>query len=220
MLTQSLTAAVATRLCREAERLELVWEDPDLDPGFVTDQILAVLRFLEKVGCERRSAAAQAEFATALLHEFCRRNGRRDTARARQGRACGTRPLFLSLDALRETGWDALGAHPQSAWLEAEIQEEDANGLPLALARFLEGRGWARERAWMFLWAEYYGLEWKAVAQLMAERFEVQASSAALRKWAERNWAAVRVDAADFWARRQAGEDVTNRDVPGIPNTK
>lgn len=205
MLTQTLTDIVAARLCREAEWLEHVWGDPDLDPGFVTDQALAVLRFLDRVGRDRRSAAEQAEFAAALLREFCRRNGRRDTARARQGREQGSRPSFVSLDALREAGWDAPSSHPQADWLSAEAEAEDARTLPRDLARFLESRGWARERAWMFVWAEYHGLEWKEVARLIEERFEARATSAALRKWAERNWAAVRADAADFWWARQSG---------------
>ena len=220
MPTPTLTAAVAARLCREAERLESVWENPDLDPGFVTDQVLAVLRFLEKVGRERRSAAEQAEFAAALLHDFCRRNGRRDTARARQGRATGSRPAFVSLDALREAGWDAGGGHPQSTWLREEIEAEDAEALPLALARFLEGCGWPRERAWMFVWAEYHRLEWKEVARLMEDRFETRATPSALRKWAERNWPAVRADAARFRAQQLTEKGVTGCRLSGIPDSE
>jgi len=204
--THALTITVADRLRLEAERLEHVWASPDLDPGFVSDQVLAVLRFLEKVGRQGRSRDEQAEFAAALLRGFCRRNGRRDTARAIEGRRTGSRLAFVSLDALQDAGWDAPGTHPQADWLRQDFEAEEAHALPRDLARFLEGRGWARERAWMFIWAEYDGLEWKEVARLLNERFEFLATSAALRKWAERNWVTVRADADDFRARRMIGD--------------
>ena len=214
--THALTIIIADRLRREAERLEHVWNDPDLDPGFVSDQVLAVLRFLEKVGQQGRNRDEQAEFAAALLRGFCRRNGRRDTARAGEGRRAGLRPAFVSLDSLLAEGWDAPGTHPQADWLREEAEAEEARALPRDLTRFLEGRGWARERAWMFVWAEYDGLEWKEVAGLLEARFGVRATPAALRKWAERNWGGVRADAADFRARRLAFDDVTDHLAPGI----
>lgn len=205
----TIYATTVDRLCREADVLERVWDHPDVDAGTVTHQMLAVLAALEQAE-PRRSRAAQAEEAVRLLRFFCRRNSRRDIARAADLRARGVRPPVVSLDALVEAGLDVVGAHPQADWLQAEAEAEDAHALPCALARHLEGCGWPRERAWMFVWAEYEGREWKEVAALLEERFGLRTTPAALRKWAERKWAAVRADAGDFWARRQAAEAVTD----------
>lgn len=205
----TIYATTLDRLCREADALERVWDHPDVDAGSVTHHMLAVLAALEQAGA-RRSRAAQADEAARLLRFYCRRNSRRDIARAADLRARGVRPIVISLDALTETGWDAPGAHPQADWLRAAAEEEDARTLPCDVARFLEGCGWPRERAWMFVWAEYEGREWKAVASLLEERFGLRATPAAVRKWAERHWAAVRADMGEFWRRRQAGADVTD----------
>lgn len=181
--SRTLNAAIVTRLCHEAERLEHVWDIPDLDAGFVTDQMLGVLRFLDKVGRQGRSQPEQVQFASRLLHEFCRQNGRRDTARAGSGRDRGTRPTFLSLNALCETGWDAPAPNPAfQAWEEAQDDLDRRR----AVLKFLQQHGCSRARACALIWRLFDGLEWEEVAELLDERFELSVRPAALRQWASR----------------------------------
>ena len=175
--------AIIARLCHEADRLEPVWDDPDLEAGFVTDQMLGVLRFLDRVGQEGRNPSEQIQFAVRLLHEFCRRNGRRDTARAGEGRERGYRPTFLSLDALCETGWDA--ATNNTAFKAWEDAQDDLD-CRQTVVEFLQQHGCSRERACALVWRLFDGLEWEEVADRLYERFEISVRPAALRQWASR----------------------------------
>lgn len=197
--TFEIAPAVAERLVRTAEALEREWAA--LDAGFVSDRLREAVNVLRTHGRRRkdgsrRTAAEQVEFAEALLRHYCHQTGKRDAVRKRN------RPQFVSLEALSEQGWDAPGAHPQADWLRAEIETEDAATLPCDLARHLEDRGGSRERAWMFVWAAYQGLEWQQVARLLETRFETRSSLPALRKWASNNFPRLRTDAAAFYAAR------------------
>ena len=182
--TNSLAPAIADRLYRIADILADDWRGAGLDESFGSAMIVAVVRFLGKTGPRRldgprRTLTEQADFAEALLRRFWAINARRDAARHSEGRDRGLRPDTLPLDLVGEGAaqvrlYDSLG----DDLLAGETGRD--------VARFLEGLGWPRERAWAFVWRES-GREWDDVAFLLAERFEAgRLTPARLRKWGER----------------------------------
>ena len=183
--TAPLAPATADRLYRVADALARDWQGAGLGDAFASAMIVAVVRFLERTGPRRpdgtrRSPAEQAEFAEALLRRFWAMNARRDAARRADARERGARPDVLPLDAVGE------GA--AVARLHDPLRDDlHAGETGRAVARFLEGMGWPRERAWAFVWRES-GREWDDVAFLLAERFEADLTPAALRKWGERHF--------------------------------
>jgi len=178
-----LPAQAVDRLYRVADLLAHDWQNAALSDVFGSTMIVAVVRFLGKTGSvkpdgTRRSAQEQAEFAEALLRKFWAMNARRDADRDSQARAEGRRPEVLPLELVGE------GAAPVRLY-DPLGDDLLAGETGRAVARFLEGLGWPRERAWAFVWRES-GREWDDVAFLLAERFEQDATPGSLRKWGER----------------------------------
>ncbi len=180
---EALPTQAVDRLYRVADLLARDWQGAGLSDVFGSAMIVAVVRFLGKTGSARRdgtrrSPQEQAEFAEALLRRFWVLNARRDADRDRQARADGRRPDVLPLELAGE------GAAPVGLY---DTLGDDllAGETGRAIARFLEGLGWPRERAWAFVWRES-GREWDDVAFLLAERFEADATPGSLRKWGER----------------------------------
>ena len=177
------SSSVADRLYRVAERLEADWLGAGLADDFASRMIVAVLRFLTKTGeyrpdGTRRTSAEQAEFAEALLRRFWTLNARRDASRRTEARERGTEYGLVS--------WEDAGEGAAVSHLHDPLRDDLLAGeTGRAVARFLEGQGWPRERAWAFVWRES-GREWDDVAFLLAERFEADATPAGLRKWGER----------------------------------
>ncbi len=178
-----LPAQAVDRLYRVADLLARDWHGAGLSDVFGSTMIVAVVRFLQKTGCRkpdgtRRSPQEQAEFAEALLRQFWAMNARRDADRDSKARAGGRRPDLLPLELAGE------GAAPVRLY-DPLADDLLAGETGRAVARFLEGLGWPRERAWAFVWRES-GREWDDVAFLLAERFEADATPGSLRKWGER----------------------------------
>ena len=191
----ALPAEAADRLYRVAELLARDWQNSGLNDLFGSAMIAAVMRFLQKTGRRRpdgvrRSARAQADFAEALLRRFWAVNARRDAARRAEARADGRRPDTVALDLVGESAAQTTLYGPLGDDLLAGETGR-------AVARFLEGLGWPRERAWAFVWRES-GREWDDVAFLLAERFEQDASPACLRKWGERYFEAAKPQVRAF----------------------
>lgn len=178
-----LPAQAVDRLYRVADLLARDWHGAGLCDVFGSTMIVAVLRFLQKTGSARRdgtrrSPQEQAEFAEALLRKFWAMNARRDADRDGQARAGGRRPDILPLEL---AGEGAASVHLYDPLADDLLAGETGR----TVARFLEGLGWPRERAWAFVWRES-GREWDDVAFLLAERFEADATLGSLRKWGER----------------------------------
>ena len=183
-----LPAPVVDRLYRVADLLARDWQGAGLSDVFGSTMIVAVVRFLGKTGSAkpdgtRRSPQEQAEFAEALLRQFWAMNARRDADRGSKARADGRRPDVIALELAGEGAAQVRLYDPLSDDLLAGETGR-------AVARFLEGLGGPRERAWAFVWRES-GREWDDVAFLRAERFEADATPGSLRKWGERWFAPV-----------------------------
>ena len=181
--TTAFDSAIADRLYRVADALAYDWRESGLSDGFASAIIVAVVQFLQKTGLRRtdgsrRTPAEQVDFAEALLRRFWDMNARRDAARRSEARERGTRPDVLPLELVGE---QAGIAHLHDPLRDDLLAGETGR----TVARFLEGRGWSRERAWAFVWRES-GREWDDVAFLLSERFEVDATPGCLRKWGER----------------------------------
>ncbi len=191
----ALPAEAVDRLYRVADILVQDWQNAGLGDVFGSRMIAAVARFLEKTGRRRpdgarRSAREQADFAEALLRRFWTVNARRDADRTAHARLSGRRPDVLALDLAGE-------AAVSTALYDSLADDLLVGETGRAVARFLEGLGWPRERAWAFVWRES-GREWDDVAFLLAERFEQVATSARLRKWGERHFEPVKPQVRAF----------------------
>lgn len=199
----TLAPALADRLYRVADALAHDWRGAGLSDTFALSMVLAAARFLRKTGTRRtdgtrRTREEQADFAEALLRRFWAANARRDAARHAQGRERGTRPDVLPLELV--------GEKAATADLYAPLRDDLLAGeTGRAVARFLEGQGWPRERAWAFVWRES-GREWDDVAFLLAERFEVDVTPAGLRKWGERYFAPAKPQVRAFLEGARDGE--------------
>lgn len=190
-----LPAQAVDRLYRVADLLARDWQNAGLSDVFGSTMIVAVVRFLQKTGSAkpdgtRRSAQEQAEFAEALLRKFWAMNARRDADRDSQARAEGRRPEVVPLELAGE------GAAPVGLY-DPIGDDLLAGETGRAVARYLEGLGWPRERAWAFVWRES-GREWDDVAFLLAERFEQDATPSRLRKWGERYFEPVKPQVRAF----------------------
>ena len=211
-LTLHVSTRVADRLYQVADRLADDWREAGLDDTFASRTIVAVLRFLEKVGRRRadgvrRSDEEQADFAEALLRQFWMQNARRDAARVTQRREEGRQPRLVPMELVGEHAAVAELYHP----LRDDLQAGETGRF---VARFLEGLGWPRERAWAFVWRES-GKEWDDVAFLMAKQFEADTSTARLRKWGERYFEPVMPEVRAFLERHLGlTEDVSHAPAP------
>lgn len=211
-LTVPVSTRVADRLYQVADRLSGDWREAGLDDMFASRMIVAVLRFLEKAGrrCAngvRRSESEQADFAEALLRQFWMQNARRDAARVTQRREEGRQPRLVLMELVGEQAAVSDLYHP----LRDDLLAGETGR---SVARFLEGLGWPRERAWAFVWRES-GREWDDVAFLLAERFEANASPSRLRKWGERYFEPVKPEVRAFLQQRTGlTEDVSHAPVP------
>ena len=178
-----LPSQAVGRLYRVADLLARDWHGAGLSDVFGSTMIVAVVRFLQRTGCgkpdgSRRTPQEQAEFAEVLLRRFWAMNARRDADRGSKARTDGRRPEVIPLELAGEGAAQVRLYDPLSDDLLAGETGRD-------VARFLEGLGWPRERAWAFVWRES-GREWDDVAFLLAERFEADATPGSLRKWGER----------------------------------
>ena len=192
----TLAPAIADRLYYVADSLSYDWRDSGLSDTFASAMIVAVVRFLGKTGTlrpdgTRRTPLEQADFAEALLRRFWAMNGRRDAARRSQAREQGSRPETVPLDLVGE------GA--ATVRLYDPLRDDLLAGeTGRAVARFLEGLGWPRERAWAFVWRES-GREWDDVAFLLAERFEDDATPRAYKSGVSATSSRSRRGSAPFW---------------------
>lgn len=190
-----LSAEAVDRLYRVADLLARDWQNAGLRDTFGSSIIAAVIRFLEKTGRHRPdgtlcSAREQADFAEIQLRRFWVLSARRDADRQTQARASGRRPDVLPLELAGESA-------TLTGLYESLSDDLLAGETGRAVARFLEGLGWPRERARAFVWRES-GREWDDVAFLLAERFEQDATSACLRKWGERYFEPVKPQVRAF----------------------
>lgn len=207
-LTLPVSTRVADRLYQVSDRLSGDWREAGLDDTFASRMIVAVLRFLEKAGRRyadgvRRSEAEQADFAEALLRQFWMQNARRDAARVTQRREEGHQPRLVPMELVGEQAAVSDLYHP----LRDDLLAGETGR---SVARFLEGLGWPRERAWAFVWRES-GKEWDDVAFLLAERFEADATAERLRQWGKRHFEPVKLEVRAFLQRQTGlGEDVSH----------
>lgn len=190
-----VTSEMVDRLYRLAEFLPQDWAGTVLADDFGSSMIAAVLRVLEKHGRyradgSRRSWAEQGEFAEALLRDFWKRNAWRTASRQASALQQGKARECVS--------WDTIGEGAAATDLYAPLRDDlHAGETGRAVARFLEGLGWPRERAWAFVW-RFSGREWDEVAFLLGERFEMDANPAQLRQWGPRHFEKVRPLVEDF----------------------
>jgi len=209
-----VSAALVGRLYTKAERLERDWSNAGLSDDFGTRMIVAVVRYLERIGTARkdgtrRNPTEQAAYAVWLLGDFWNKNARRDagrrTARIAAGRECQTVPLDLLADGAAVVSFD----HQLRDYLDSLDLFGGDSGQ--RIATILQERGWPRERAWAFVLYHLYAGDAEMVRHLMAERFDLDLTYERLRTWNSRYWAKGRAVLAAALA-----ADVTADSLVGI----
>jgi hypothetical protein len=146
------------------EQLRRDWANADLDDGFETRMVLAVLRHLKRYPDSLPASRAETlRYAIRLLWRFWTQTARRDYARRKKALERGALCPPVSLDLHLEQGKPA-----PSVDLYAPLRHDRCAGeWGRAVVQELVAQGMAREWAWVFVWRVGEACEWDEISDLL-----------------------------------------------------
>ena len=190
----TVSSEIVVRLYRLAGSLRKEWAGAPLREDFDTSQIMAVVKFLERVGNRRedgvrRSHEEQIVFAERLLRQFWGKVATRDKKRHDKRMTAAGIVKIVSLDIIGDD-FDSGDRHKTAgSTFEGAVDLYAAAGGDIyggetgrATLLFLQARGWKKEAACAMVW-RLCGRSWDDVAYLLEERFEIVLTPGHIRQW-------------------------------------